>query len=349
MFKYARWRILNLSYSFRRDCCRRIAQSTEGIPEKRMKLSRIAVLIPCYNEGKTIAKVVRDYKNALPEASIYVYDNNSTDDSAKLAKEAGAIVRHEFKQGKGNVMRRMFMEIDADCYLMVDGDDTYPADSAREMTKAVLERNADMVIGDRLSSTYFTENKRRFHNFGNNIVKKSINLLFKSDITDIMTGYRAFSYRFVKTFPVLSEGFEIETEMTIHAIDKNMQVENVIVAYRDRPEGSQSKLNTISDGNKVLLTIFNLFRVYKPFQFFGYLSLLMAIVAIAFFIPIFTYFIKTHTVPNIPTLVMCGFVMLAAIQSFFSGMILDAVKKKDRQDFEIKLHQVSKAKDEFDY
>ena len=313
-------------------------------------MSKIAVLIPCYNEGKTIEKVVRDYKEALPEANIYVYDNNSTDDSAQKAKDAGAIVRYEYKQGKGNVMRRMFMEIDADCYLMVDGDDTYPADNAREMVDCVLERNADMVVGDRLSSTYYSENKRPFHNFGNAIVKKSINLLFKSDVSDIMTGYRAFSYRFVKTFPVLSEGFEIETEMTIHAIDKNMQIENVVVAYRDRPEGSESKLNTLSDGNKVLLMIFNLFRIYKPFRFFAILSLLMALVAVAFFIPVFMTFLRTHTVPNIPTLVMCGFVMLAAIQSFFSGMILNAVKQKERQDFEIKLHQVSRREtDEFDF
>lgn len=312
-------------------------------------MSKVAVLIPCYNESKTIAKVVTDYKKALPNAVIYVYDNNSTDGSAEIAKEAGAVVRYEYKQGKGNVMRRMFMEIDADCYLMVDGDDTYPADNAQEMVKAVLEKNADMVIGDRLSSTYYEENKRRFHNFGNTLVKKAINILFKSDITDIMTGYRAFSKRFVKTFPVLSEGFEIETEMTIHAIDKNMQIENVIVDYRDRPEGSESKLNTISDGNKVLLTIFNFFRVYKPFHFFGYLSLLMAMVAVIFFIPVFVTFIRTHMVPNMPTLVMCGFLMLAAIQSFFSGMILDAVKKKERQDFEIKLNQVTMCDDEFDF
>ncbi len=305
-------------------------------------MNRIAVLIPCYNESRTIAKVVKDYKDALPEATIYVYDNNSTDDSAKLAEEAGAVVRFEYKQGKGNVMRRMFMEIDAECYLMVDGDDTYPADNAREMIDAVLKRKADMVIGDRLSSTYFTENKRLFHNFGNSIVKKSINVLFHSDITDIMTGYREFSYRFVKTFPVLSEGFEIETEMTIHAIDKNMEVENVIVQYRDRPEGSESKLNTVGDGIKVLFTIINFYRIYKPLQFFAGLSLVMLLVAFAFFVPVFTDFVRTHTVSKIPTLVVCGFVALASIQSFFSGMILNSLKQKERQDFEIKLHQVSR-------
>ncbi len=305
-------------------------------------MNRIAVLIPCYNESRTIAKVVSDYREALPEATIYVYDNNSTDDSARLAAEAGAVVRNEFKQGKGNVMRRMFMEIDADCYLMVDGDDTYPAESAKQMCDAVLNRNADMVIGDRLSSTYFTENKRLFHNFGNSIVKKSINVLFHSDITDIMTGYRAFSYRFVKTFPVLSEGFEIETEMTIHAIDKNMEVENVVVAYRDRPEGSESKLNTVGDGIRVLFTIINFYRIYRPLQFFAGLSLVMLLVAFAFFLPVFTDFLRTHTVSKIPTLVVCGFVALASIQSFFSGMILNSLKQKERQDFEIKLHQVTR-------
>ncbi|MCR5686974.1 MAG: glycosyltransferase family 2 protein [Lachnospiraceae bacterium] len=305
-------------------------------------MNRIAVLIPCYNESRTIGKVVRDYKEALPEASVYVYDNNSTDGSAELAREAGAIVRHEYKQGKGNVMRRMFMEIDADCYLMVDGDDTYPAESARQMIDAVLTRKADMVIGDRLSSTYYDENKRLFHNFGNTIVKKSINILFHSDITDIMTGYRAFSYRFVKTFPVLSEGFEIETEMTIHAIDKNMEIDNVIVQYRDRPEGSESKLDTVGDGIKVLMTIINFYRIYRPLQFFSGLSLVMIIIAFAFFIPVFASFIATHTVTKIPTLVVCGFVALASIQSFFSGMILNSLKQKERQDFEIKLHQVSR-------
>lgn len=313
-------------------------------------MNRIAVLIPCYNESRTIAKVVSDYRAALPEAVIYVYDNNSTDDTARIAKEAGAVVRREYKQGKGNVMRRMFMEIDAECYLMVDGDDTYPADSAREMADAVLKRNADMVIGDRLSSTYFTENKRLFHNFGNSIVKRSINVLFHSDITDIMTGYRAFSYRFVKTFPVLSEGFEIETEMTIHAIDKNMEVENVIVQYRDRPEGSVSKLNTVGDGIRVLFTIINFYRIYRPLQFFAGLSFIMLLVAFAFFVPVFTDFVRTHTVSKIPTLVVCGFVALASIQSFFSGMILNSLKQKERQDFEIKLHQVSKPQEEeFDF
>ena len=309
-------------------------------------MSKIAVLIPCYNESSTIAKVVKDYKEALPEATVYVYDNNSTDDSAKLAQEAGAVVRHEYKQGKGNVIRRMFMDIDADCYLMVDGDDTYPAENARQMTDAVLKRRVDMVVGDRLSSTYFTENKRPFHNFGNSIVKWSINTLFKSDITDIMTGYRAFSYRFVKTFPVLSEGFEIETEMTIHAIDKNLSVENVIVQYRDRPEGSESKLNTFADGLKVLFTIINFYRIYKPLQFFSGLALVLTIVSLAFFIPVFADFLKTRYVEKVPTVVVCCFVFMASIQSLFAGLILNTLRQKERQDFEINLHAVSRNKAE---
>ena len=303
-------------------------------------LSKIAVLIPCYNESRTIAKVVKDYKEALPEATVYVYDNNSTDDTAKIAKEAGAVVRHEYSQGKGNVIRRMFMEIEADCYIMVDGDDTYPADNARQMCEAVIERQADMVIGDRLSSTYYKENKRPFHNFGNSIVKWAINTLFKSDVTDIMTGYRAFSRRFVKTFPVLSKGFEIETEMTIHAIDKNLRMENVVIEYRDRPEGSQSKLNTFGDGFKVLLTIFNLYRIYKPLQFFTGLALILIIISLAFFIPVFVDFIETRYVEKVPTVVVCCFVFMASIQSFFAGMILNTLRQKERQDFEMELHRV---------
>ena len=218
-------------------------------------MDRIAVLIPCYNESATIEKVVRDWRRALSDAVVYVYDNNSTDGTAEIAERAGAVVRHEYRQGKGNVVRRMFREIDAEAYILVDGDDTYPAEYGKQMTDLVLERHADMVVGDRLSSTYFEENKRPFHNYGNSLVRGVVNFLFHSDIKDIMTGYRAFSYLFVKSFPVLSKGFEIETEMSIHAPDKNMYIENVVVDYRDRPEGSESKLNTYSDGFRVLLTI----------------------------------------------------------------------------------------------
>lgn len=307
-------------------------------------MDKIAVLIPCYNESLTIEKVIKDFRAALPESTIYVYDNNSTDNTAQIAEEAGAVVRKEYQQGKGNVIRRMFREIDAECYIMVDGDNTYPAECAPEMVQKVLDKNVDMVVGDRLSSTYFEENKRPFHNFGNSLVRKSINVLFRSDIKDIMTGYRAFSYQFVKSFPVLSGGFEIETEMSIHAIDKNLLIENVIIEYRDRPEGSESKLNTYSDGFKVLMTICRLFRNYRPMAFFGLIALVLALLSIGFFIPIMAEFISTGLVPHFPTLIVCGFVFIAAIQSFFSGLILENIKQKNRQDFEMQLIAVQDRK-----
>ena len=303
-------------------------------------MEKIAVLIPCYNEEKTIKKVVRDWKKELPEATIYVYNNNSTDRTAEIAKEAGAVVRDEYQQGKGNVIRRMFREIDAQCYVMIDGDDTYPAEFGREMVDKVLERKVDMVVGDRLSSTYFEENKRPFHNFGNSLVRGTINRLFRSNIRDIMTGYRAFSYQFVKTFPVLSKGFEIETEMSIHAVDKNMLVENVIIDYRDRPDGSESKLNTYSDGAKVLKTIMGLYKNYKPMQFFGLLAAILMIIAFAMFMPVFAVYLKTGLVPNFPTLIVSGFIAMAALQSFFAGLVLSTIVQKDRQLFEYKLQMV---------
>lgn len=301
-------------------------------------MDKIAVLIPCYNEEKTIGKVVADYRKVLPDATIYVYDNNSKDRTAEIAREAGAVVRHEYAQGKGNVIRRMFREIDAYCYIMTDGDDTYPAEFAPQMTSAVLEKKADMVVGDRLSSTYFTENKRPFHNFGNTIVRFFINHLFHTDIKDIMTGYRAFSYNFVKTFPVLSKGFEIETEMSIHAVDKKMYVENVIIDYRDRPEGSESKLNTYSDGFKVLKTIARLYKNYKPLGFFGLIAALLLLIAAIFFIPVLVEYIDTGIVSKFPTLIVCGFTAIAALQSFFSGMLLSCIIQKNQQDFEVNLH-----------
>jgi glycosyltransferase involved in cell wall biosynthesis len=301
-------------------------------------MDKIAVLVPCYNESKTIAKVVADFKAVLPDdAVIYVYDNNSSDGTADIALAAGAVVRHEYQQGKGNVIRRMFREIDAQCYLMVDGDDTYPAEFAPEMVSKVLERGVDMVVGDRLSATYFTENKRPFHNFGNKLVRHSINALFKSDIQDIMTGYRAFSYQFVKSFPVLSKGFEIETEMSIHAIEKNMLVESVVVTYRDRPEGSVSKLNTVSDGFKVLGTIGKLYKNNKPFAFFGLIALLLVIIAACMFFPVLSEYLHTGLVRRFPTLIVSGFVAIAAIQSFFAGMILETLNEKNRHDFEMQL------------
>lgn len=303
-------------------------------------MDKIAVLIPCYNEEKTIEKVVTDALQALPDAVVYVYDNNSRDRTVELAQKAGAVIRYERKQGKGNVIRRMFREIDAQCYIMIDGDDTYPLEYASQMADKVLKEGADMVVGDRLSSTYYQENKRPFHNMGNSLVKNSINLLFHSEIQDIMTGYRAFSYQFVKSFPVLSKGFEIETEMTIHAVYNNMQVDNVIVNYRDRPEGSVSKLNTYSDGIKVLNTILKMFRQYKPLAFFTVLALLLTLVSTAFFIPVLFDFLETGIVEKFPTLIVCGFVELAAIQSVFAGLILHNLGVKERRDFELYLNGI---------
>lgn len=303
-------------------------------------MSKIAVLIPCYNESATVQKVVRDFKEALPEADIYVYDNNSSDGTDKLALEAGAIVRYEYRQGKGNVIRSMFRQIDADCYLMIDGDDTYPAEHAREMVDLVLNKGVDMVIGDRLSSTYFTENKRMFHNTGNRTVRMLINKLFKSNVRDIMTGYRAFSPLFVKSFPVLSKGFEIETEMTIHALDKNFLLEEVPVQYRDRPAGSESKLNTISDGIKVIRTIFSLFKDYKPLAFFSLLGGLCLLAALLIFIPIFVSFIKTGLVAKFPTLIVLTSFGVIGFLLFSCGLILDAITKKHRQLYEILLNQI---------
>ena len=309
-------------------------------------MDKIAVLIPCYNEEQTIEKVVRDVREALPEAVIYVYDNNSTYRTAELAKAAGACICHEYRQGKGSVIRRMFREIEAECYLMIDGDDTYPLNCAKQMTDKVLNHNADMVVGDRLSSTYFTENKRPFHNFGNSLMRFGINRLFHTDVKDIMTGYRAFSYGFVKTFPVFSKGFEIETEMTIHAVNYNMQVENVVVEYRDRPEGSVSKLNTYSDGMRVIRKMLQLYRNYRPLHFFGMICLVLVALALVFMMPIFSEYFRTGLVPRFPTLIVCGFMILAGIQSFFAGMILEVMTAKDKRDFEYRLTRITAEKSE---
>lgn len=303
-------------------------------------MDKIAVLIPCYNESLTIEKVVSDYKEALPEATIYVYNNNSSDHTDELARKAGAKVVYEYRQGKGNVIRSMFRDIDAECYLMIDGDDTYPAENAREMVDLVLNKGVDMVIGDRLSSTYFTENKRPFHNMGNRIVRSLINHLFHSNVKDIMTGYRAFSRLFVKSFPVLSKGFEIETEMTIHALDKNFLLEEIPVTYRDRPEGSESKLNTVSDGMKVLKTIASLFRDYKPLLFFSCASIICLLLGIGFFVPVFVSYIHTGLVEKIPTIIVSGVVFTVGILLWICGLILDVVVKKHRQLYEIELNQL---------
>ena len=310
--------------------------------------SKIAVLIPCYNESKTIEKVVKDYKNALPEADIYVYDNNSTDGTDEIARNAGAIVRYETKQGKGNVIRSMFREIEADCYLMIDGDDTYPAENAREMCDYVLNKNVDMVIGDRLSSTYFTENKRPFHNFGNRIVRWSINTIFRSKINDIMTGYRAFSYEFAKSYPVLSKGFEIETEMTIHAIDKNFTLKEIPVQYRDRPEGSVSKLNTYKDGVKVIKTIATLFKEYKPGLFFNIISLFIFLIAAILAIPVFIDYMNTGLVPRFPTLIVACILLVICLLLSTTSIILQVIVKKNKQIFEILLNQIAIMKDKKD-
>lgn len=306
--------------------------------------SKVAVLIPCYNESVTIEKVVKDYKEALPEADIYVYDNNSTDGTAEIAERAGAIVRYEYRQGKGNVIRSMFRDIEADCYLMIDGDDTYPAENAREMVNLVLKKGVDMVIGDRLSSTYFTENKRPFHNTGNRLVRGLINTLFKSNVRDIMTGYRAFSRLFVKSFPVLSKGFEIETEMTIHALDKNFLLEEVPVTYRDRPEGSESKLNTVSDGAKVLKTIASLFREYRPFLFFSIVALILWCVALLFFIPVLLEYFATGLVMRFPTVIVSGIVAVVGTLMWMCGIILEVVIKKHKQLYELMLSQMAEQK-----
>lgn len=304
-------------------------------------MDRIAILVPCYNEAQTIEKVVTDWKTVLPEAVVYVYDNNSTDDTAVIARAAGAVVRSEPQQGKGNVVRSMFQDIDAECYIMVDGDDTYPADAGPEMAREVLENGIDMVIGDRLSSTYFTENKRPFHGFGNSLVRFSINRMFHSDVHDVMTGLRAMSYRFAKSFPVVSQGFEIETEMTIHAIDKNMALKNQIIDYRDRPEGSESKLNTVSDGLKVLRTILRLYVDYKPFQFFGIIALILILLAVGFFIPVFSDYLHTGLVERFPTLIVCGFSAISGIISLFTGLILSTLKNRERREFEFRLQSIA--------
>ena len=305
-------------------------------------METIAVLIPCYNEAPTIGKVVRDYRAALPGADIYVYDNNSTDGTDRLAAEAGAIVRHEYRQGKGNVIRSMFRDIEADCYLITDGDDTYPADQAPELVRLILEKKADMANGDRLSSTYFQENKRPFHNFGNVAVRGLINHIFGSDIRDIMTGYRAFSRSFVKAFPILSRGFEIETEMTIYAVDRNFLIREVPVAYRDRPAGSVSKLSSFSDGFRVIRTIFRLFRDYKPFAFFGIISLVFLIASVLCMIPVLSEYFATGTVPRFPTLIVGTSFGICALLTFFAGVILSVVIKKQSQIIELLMNLSSR-------
>ena len=307
-------------------------------------MDKIAILIPCYNEAITIGKVIDDAKQYCPEAVVYVYDNNSTDDTAKIALEHGAIVRKEVQQGKGNVVRRMFREIDAECYVMVDGDDTYGLETINEMVDLVLKDGYDMVVGDRLSGAYYEENKRPFHNFGNNIVRAQVNWLFKAKINDIMTGYRAFSYEFVKTYPVQSKRFEIETEMSIHAADKNMAIATRTITYRDRPEGSFSKLNTFRDGLRVMRTIAGMFRKYRPMAFYGIIAFLLAALGIGFLIPVFITYFQTGQVPNFPTLISCCFALLAAILSLFVGFISGSLRNEEKASFERSLIQANDMK-----
>lgn len=305
-----------------------------------MKDKKIAVIIPCYNEAKTIEKVVKDFKSVLPKADIYVYDNNSSDGTDEIARKSGAIVKYEYRQGKGNVIRTMFREVKADCYLMIDGDDTYPSENAKEMCDLVLSGKADMVIGDRLSSTYFTENKRLFHNFGNRLVRFLINFIFKNNVKDIMTGYRAFSYEFVKSFPVLSKGFEIETEMTIHAVDKNFKLIEVPVSYRDRPEGSVSKLNTYSDGIRVLKTIAILFKEYRPGLFFNTISFMFLLLSLLMGIPVVFEYFKTGLVPKFPTLIVSCIFLVISLLLLTVGIVLQVIVKKDRQMYELYLNML---------
>lgn len=309
-------------------------------------MAKIAVLIPCYNESKTVAKVVHDFHNVLPEAQIYVYDNNSVDGTDRIAADAGAEVRYEYRQGKGNVIRSMFRDINADCYLMVDGDDTYPAEFSREMCNLVLEKKADMVIGDRLSTTYFKENKRAFHGFGNSMVCSFINTFWRprARVVDVLTGYRAFSPLFVKTFPVMSKGFEIETEMTIHCLDNNLLLQAVPINYRDRQAGSVSKLNTYSDGLRVLYTIVRMYKNYKPLSFFGGVALFLAMLAIVLFIPVGKEYLATGLVPRFPTLIVSSVTMLAAFLSLVCGLILDTENQKFKQLLEIEMNIVNMLK-----
>ena len=304
---------------------------------------KIAVLLPCYNEEQTIEKVVRDFQRELPEATIYVYNNNSTDKTAEIASSIdGVVVKNEYRQGKGNVIRSMFRQIDADCYIMADGDDTYPAEHAREMARLVLEEDVDMVIGDRLSSTYFVENKRAFHNFGNKLVRWLINKLFLGDVKDIMTGYRAFSYDFVKLMPIESAGFEVETEMTINALDKKFNIREIPVQYRDRPEGSVSKLNTIKDGMRVIGTIFRMFKNYRPMIFFGLVAAVLFLVGAGMFTSVFVEFLSTGMVYRLPTLIVSTVTVLAAIIFFAIGLILDIIIRKHRQNALVQINCIAK-------
>lgn len=300
----------------------------------------VAVLVPCYNEAVTITKVVSDFKQALPGARIYVYDNNSSDDTAELAEKAGAIVAFEPRQGKGNAVRQMFRDIDADCYLMVDGDDTYPANAARELCEPILAGKADMTVGDRLSNgTFAEENKRAFHGFGNDLVRTMIHWIYGYSFDDVMTGYRGMSRVFVKTFPVLSEGFQIETELSIHAVDHRWRIKDVPIEYRDRPAGSESKLNTVSDGIKVIAAIGSLFKDYRPLKFFCLVAALFAIVGLSLGMPLVFEYARTGLVPRFPTAILAAALMFLCGLSLATGFVLDSVAKVERKQWELAVYK----------
>lgn len=311
-------------------------------------MEKIAVLIPCYNEELTIEKVIKDFRKELPEADIYVYNNNSKDRTKEIAIKNGAIVVDEYKQGKGNVVRSQFRDIEADIYVMVDGDDTYPGEFVHQLIEPVRNGQADMTIGDRLSNgTYQKENKRPFHEFGNNLVKKAINVLFDTKLKDIMTGYRVFNKRFVKNMPVLSPKFEIETEMSLYALDKKYIIKEIPIVYRDRPEGSSSKLNTVGDGIKVVKTIVRMFKDYKPFKFFGLIALILFIIGLAIGIPVLVEFFKTAYITKVPSAILAtGFMGLAAV-SLQCGIVLDTITRQHKEDYELNLlryEQIEKLK-----
>ena len=306
-----------------------------------MNNEKIAILIPCYNESLTIKKVINDFQRELPGAAIYVYDNNSTDNTYEIALNEGAIVKKEPRQGKGNVIRQMFFDIEADYYLMVDGDDTYPAENSKELIAALKEGRADMVIGDRLSNgTYFNENKRAFHDFGNNLVKNSINRLYQADIKDVMTGYRGFNRMFVKSFPVMSSGFQIETEFTIHALDKRFKLVEIPIDYRDRPEGSESKLDTYSDGIKVLLTILKMFKDYKPLLFFSVISLIFFLFGLIFGVPVINEFVRTGFITKVPSSILATGLMVFSLLLLITGLILDTVVTNAKKEYELNLYRL---------
>lgn len=309
----------------------------------------MAVLIPCYNEALTIEKVIRDFQRELPEATIYVYDNNSTDDTYAIAKACGAVVKKEPRQGKGNVIRQMFFDIEADYYLMVDGDDTYPAEAAPVLLEALINGEADMVIGDRLSNgTYFEENKRAMHDFGNNLVKNSINFIYKSNIKDVMTGYRGFNRLFVKSFPVMSSGFQIETEFTIHSLDKRFKLKEIPIDYRDRPEGSTSKLNTVSDGFKVIMTIIRMFKDYKPLPFFMIWCLLFVVLSFLIGIPVIDEFVATKFITKVPSAILAVGLMITGLLSLMTGLMLDTVVANGKKEYEMNLHSIYQENKRFD-